>query len=552
MRQISDRPSQSSSVGSPNTHSAAQWPIAHTIGVSASPAAGGTVSGGGTFASGTSQTVIATPNSGYNFVNWTESGSPVSASASYNFTLTGDRTLVANFALVTYTVAVSASPPAGGTVSGGGTFATGTSRTVTATPKPNYSFGAWTEGGNPVSFLPAYTFTLNGNRNLVARFNGPEFRVNTVKPSSQNEPEIARLKDGSFVIVWQSLGEDGSGYGVYGQRYSALGTRLGGEFPVNTFPTGDQRDPSVAALTGGGFVVVWASANEDTSGFGVYGQRFTASGARSGCEFRVNTFNPGDQRDPSVAGLSGGGFVVAWASANEDTSGFGVYGQEFTAAGAHVGSQFPVNTFKTGDQREPSVAGLTGGGFVVTWASANQDTSGFGVYGQRFDAAAARVASEFRVNTFKTGDQREPSVAGLTVGGFVVTWASANQDTSGFGVYGQRYGVSGARSGTEFRVNTFKLHDQRQPSVAALIGGGFVTVWSSAGEDGSGTGIYGQRFTAAGAPTGVEFPVNVYKLHNQSTPDVVGRTDGGQVATWTSAGEDGSLDGVYGIRLGPP
>ena len=69
----------------------------YTVSVSASPAAGGTVSGGGTFASGSSRTVTATANAGFSFVNWTEGGSQVSTSASYTFTLTADRTLVAHF-----------------------------------------------------------------------------------------------------------------------------------------------------------------------------------------------------------------------------------------------------------------------------------------------------------------------------------------------------------------------------------------------------------------------------------------------------------------------
>jgi len=147
-------------------------PVNYTITVSASPTAGGAVSGGGTFAAGSSRTVTATANSGYTFVNWTENGSAVSSSASYTFTLNANRNLVANFTTVNYTIAVSASPTAGGTVSGGGTFAAGSSRTVTATANSGYTFANWTENGSVVSFSASYTFTLNGNRNLVANFNG--------------------------------------------------------------------------------------------------------------------------------------------------------------------------------------------------------------------------------------------------------------------------------------------------------------------------------------------------------------------------------------------
>ncbi|HLL15811.1 MAG TPA: Calx-beta domain-containing protein [Pyrinomonadaceae bacterium] len=142
----------------------------YTITVSASPSAGGTVAGGGTFAAGNSRTVTATANSGYTFSNWTENGNVVSTSASYTFTLNSNRTLVANFSLVNYTISLSASPTASGTVSGGGTFAAGSSRTVTATPNNGYTFSNWTEGGSVVSSSASYNFTLNSNRNLVANF----------------------------------------------------------------------------------------------------------------------------------------------------------------------------------------------------------------------------------------------------------------------------------------------------------------------------------------------------------------------------------------------
>ena len=69
-----------------------------TIATSASPAGGGTTSGGGATAIGTPVTLTATANAGYTFVNWTESGTPVSTSASFGFTATQDRVLVANFA----------------------------------------------------------------------------------------------------------------------------------------------------------------------------------------------------------------------------------------------------------------------------------------------------------------------------------------------------------------------------------------------------------------------------------------------------------------------
>jgi hypothetical protein len=171
--------------------------MTYTIAVSASPSAGGTVGGGGTFASGSSPTVTATPNSGYAFANWTENGNVVSSSTNYNFTLTTNRTLVANFTVINYTIAVSASPIAGGMVGGGGTFASGASRTVTATTNSGYTFVNWTENGNVVSSSASYNFTLTTNRTLVANFAVITFTI-TLSASPSEGGTVSG--DGIFAI----------------------------------------------------------------------------------------------------------------------------------------------------------------------------------------------------------------------------------------------------------------------------------------------------------------------------------------------------------------
>src|SRR5947199_350489 len=88
---------------------------------------------------------------------------------------------------------------------------------------------------------------------------GSEFRVNTYTTSYQGRPRVAADGAGNFVVVWGSVVQDGSGTGVFGQRYSSSGAPQGPEFRVNTYTTGDQRSPSVAADAAGNFVVVWQS-----------------------------------------------------------------------------------------------------------------------------------------------------------------------------------------------------------------------------------------------------------------------------------------------------
>jgi hypothetical protein len=80
----------------------------YTITTSAAPGAGGSTSGDGAYTNGASVTVVATANAGYAFVNWTENGAPVSSSASYTFTASANRTLVANFAAALPTLQSSA------------------------------------------------------------------------------------------------------------------------------------------------------------------------------------------------------------------------------------------------------------------------------------------------------------------------------------------------------------------------------------------------------------------------------------------------------------
>ena len=74
-------------------------PQTYTISVSASPLAGGIVSGGGTYEEGQSCTVIVTANDGFVFYSWSEANERVSSDVTYSFTVDRDRSLVAHFAM---------------------------------------------------------------------------------------------------------------------------------------------------------------------------------------------------------------------------------------------------------------------------------------------------------------------------------------------------------------------------------------------------------------------------------------------------------------------
>ena len=142
----------------------------YNINLSSSPSNGGTVTGGGAFHYGESCTVMATANTGFNFINWTENGNPVSNQPFYTFTITSDRNLVANFTTQNYIITAMANPSEGGTVAGSGGYDYGNNCTLTATADTGYAFQRWTKNGAQVSTSPTYSFTVTESATFVAHF----------------------------------------------------------------------------------------------------------------------------------------------------------------------------------------------------------------------------------------------------------------------------------------------------------------------------------------------------------------------------------------------
>ena len=246
------------------------------------------------------------------------------------------------------------------------------------------------------------SFSIQGQRyDASGNVAGAQFQVNTYTTSHQRDASVAVDADGDFVVVWRSYGSTGTDNqldSVQGQRYDASGSAVGVEFQVNTYTTSHQRHPSIALDADGDFVVVWesfGSAGSDTSSRSVQGQRYDASGNALGGEFQVNTYTTRNQGRPSVAVEADGDFVVVWhsyGSADTDTHFFSIQGQRYDASGNVVGTEFQVNSYTTSYQLRPSVAVDADGDFVVVWhslRSADTDTDGYSIQGQRYDGCSA-------------------------------------------------------------------------------------------------------------------------------------------------------------------
>lgn len=384
-----------------------------------------------------------------------------------------------------------------------------------------------------------------GSRPAAAQLLEPEFVVNSYTTGTQRQPAVAAHDAGEFVVVWTDEDQTGAGWDLFGQRFDAAGEPAGGEFRVNGFTTSDQHEAAVAALGSGEFVVAWnGGGDQDGDGSGVFARLFDASGDPLAGEFLVNSYTTYEQKRPAVAVLGAGKFVVVWQSSEQDGSGDGIFAQRFDAAGAPEGDEFRVNSDTAYEQTEPAVAGDGAGGFVVAWQSSDVDGY-YDIVARRFDSAGAPLAGDFRVNTYTTYNQVEPAVAAQGSAGFVVVWESAEQDGENEGIYAQRYDAAGAQVGIEFRVNSFTTSYQKTPALASDPGGGFVVAWGSREQDGSYAGTFVQRFDPTGVRVGAELQVNEFTTESQKEPALAADGLGNFVVTWQSNTQD--LDSSYAV-----
>ena len=330
---------------------------------------------------------------------------------------------------------------------------------------------------------------------------GTEFLINTTTKDHQTDPAITALDTGGFMVAWgdgSATGGDVSGTAVRAQLYNADGSRSDIEFLVNTSTNFEQRAPSIAAFSDGRFVVTWqdsSGAPFDASGTAVRAQLFTGPGVKTGIELQVNSAPAGDQRDPVVAVLADGRFVVAWEDASDsqgDISGTGVLARIFNPDGSNSVGPFLVNTATTNNQGDPTITPLTDGRFVVTWEDASAaagDTFGSAVRLQVFNSNGTKSGPERVVNTTTIFDQFDPAIAALADGRFVVAWddTSLTGGDSSQAVRAQIFNSSGSKSGVEILVNTTTPFIQADPAVATLADGRFVVAWNDSSATGGDT-----------------------------------------------------------------
>ncbi len=316
-------------------------------------------------------------------------------------------------------------------------------------------------------------------------------------------------------------------------------------FQVDDLPTVNYMpliQPRVATQADGAFIVVWGSSvssGTDTSGLSIQGRRFASDGTPQAAPFQVNTYTTGDQGSPDVAGTPNGGFVVVWGHQGVDINDptRGIHGQLHSSTGVPLGPPFQL----TGANPNGQSVAMNEDGFIVTW----HDN---GIRAQRFTSEGTFLGATFQINAYTTGNPFFPDVAMDPSGGFIVAWSnqgSPGDDTSLNSVLARRFGSDGMPLGSDFQVNAYTTDNQWFPTASTASDGSFVIAWQRSGPGGtsSPSRIMGRRYASDGSSVGSPFQVSAYTTGNQTFPAVSMQPNGEFAVVWDiplSAGDANS------------
>jgi len=237
-----------------------------------------------------------------------------------------------------------------------------------------------------------------GSRIFVQRFSDAAKMQDTIMEVGETidnnispKPSISVNSNGEFIIVWN--GEDTEDNGIYTQRYDSNGAPQGSATLVNTIETHNQINPDVTLFDNGSYVITWQSFGQEGAGldYGIYMRRFDSSGSAIGPETLVNTYTTNAQKNPSISGFDDGRFFIAWDSYDQDGSEEGVYGQLFATNGSPLGDEFKLNTFTDPEQEEPSTATNGTNLLIGSWVDGANDGSYKGIFAQRYEIAGPKA-----------------------------------------------------------------------------------------------------------------------------------------------------------------
>lgn len=365
---------------------------------------------------------------------------------------------------------------------------------------------------------------------------GGEFSVVGALQGDQINPALS-LNPGTNYVVWEDNVIDKNGAGIGYATIDLQSGMMGAAKVVNKIAISDQIKPAVAQLQGGQYFFAWESKAAGTPDIYV---RFMKNGVFYTSDVRVNTYIKDQQIAPVVTALADGGAIVAWSSYGQDGDMWGVYARKITSACKAPAREFQVAQTWAYNQRNPALATLANGNFVVTWTSENQRRFGsIDIYARIFDANGKPVTDEFNINS-GTNVCSEPDIAATSDGGFTVVWVERDGlvKTNSLDILGRSFSSSGTPVMADVKINTFLYGDQYRPKIAAGPSGCLV-IWTSLGQDGSREGVFGRYWLNGTGPVGDELAVNTTRVSQQIFPAVAWNGTDRFVVVWSSLAQGG-------------
>ena len=281
------------------------------------------------------------------------------------------------------------------------------------------------------------TWTLDGILYGARYDNLGDAQTDAVRISDRgSNASVAELENGNLAVIWQQTEKGWPYTDVVGAIIDTDGNRIQTISNITGETVDWQNDPSVAALKNGGFVVTWEiDVNTDSLveiDRDVQFRIFSANGTAVTSVKTVSPETDGSQYTPDVATLDDGNFVIVWGSERGANASLeNIYGRIFTPSGSAVTDRFEVDSFPTSsaDQVFPSVAATQDGGFYVAWGSHTSQ-----LYGQRFDEDGKMVGNYTVLDQTSSEQHYNADVNVSGDGRVFISWQYYTQDNSSFGM----------------------------------------------------------------------------------------------------------------------
>ena len=320
---------------------------------------------------------------------------------------------------------------------------------------------------------------------------GPEFQVNTDTAGDQGYPAACIDDAGDATVAWESLGADGTS-AVRTRRFDDAGAPLGEEATLDTFTGGLAQAQAIACAPDRGYLVAWERRDGDD--FDIAARRVGADGTASP-PLAINTTTTDRQREPATCSDAAGNFVVVWQSYDQDGDGYGIFARRFDSSGAARGSELSgqhlhrlfAGAPRRGVQRRRRLRRRVGRRRAGRRRLRHLRPAYRSSTAPRpVPSSASTVTPPARSNGRSSPPR--PAATSSSCGR-----ATTTRTATSYGVFGKRFSAAGAAQGSEFQVNAVYAVQPAEARARVGANGDFTVAWSSP-DAGDGSDVFARHF----------------------------------------------------------